>query len=281
MTAPETGIKTAGRATTPVRRNLEQRLLAYAAAASASFLTVQPAAAKVIYTPMNLTIETGIVPLDLNQDGVVDFNLVERGVNEGAIHSRGLNLNGAGSPGAAVVTTSLGGASALRFGAMIGPGGRFGEVQNGARVMAHLGITSIFGTYWGCYGAFKGSTRFCSYSSGVTDAFLGLRFVVSGKTYYGWAGFSVVKVGGLLSRMPYIHARLTGVAYEDVPGQSIRAGQTSGSADDPVFDGDSEVSSLAPEVRSSPQPVPQRIQPSLGVLSLGAQGIPLWRRRET
>jgi len=59
MIAPETRNRGEGRATVSIRDGLERRLLAYAAAASASVVAAQPVAAKVIYTPMNLTIEAG------------------------------------------------------------------------------------------------------------------------------------------------------------------------------------------------------------------------------
>lgn len=257
MTAPEAGRSKATRTKVPVRGSLEQQLLASAAAAGASLIAAQPATAKVIYTPMNLTIETGIVPLDLNQDGVVDFNLVER-ANTGSVSiSRGLNINGAANPGAAVAVTSFGGASALALGAMIGYGGRFGKVQNVARSMAHLASIHLFGTTAFCTGAFALTPSLnCT---GVIDRFLGLRFVVSGKSYYGWAGFSAVNVGWVNAK-PYIHARLVGFAYEDVPGQSIRAGQLQDSAAD---------------VGAPPNPRPA----TLGLLALGAPGLDIWRRR--
>jgi hypothetical protein len=108
-----------------------------------------------------------------------------------------------------------------------------------------------------CQGPFAGAF-FCA---GVTDRFLGLRFAVNGKTYYGWAGFSVVKVGfGNYGYTPYLHARLTGVAYEDVPGQPIRAGQ--------LQDG-------AAMIETAPNPQPA----TLGLLALGAPGLDIWRRR--
>jgi len=133
MTAPETRKTPRGRTTVPVRRRLEHRLFAYAAAAGASLVTVQPAAAKVIYTSTNLTIETGILPLDLNHDGVVDFNLVDRATSTSlGGGSRYLDVNGPGNPLAGVARLGVGYRSvrALPLGTEIGPDERFLKVQN-------------------------------------------------------------------------------------------------------------------------------------------------------
>lgn len=247
-----------GRVLAPVGRNLEQRLLAYAAAAGASLMAVQPAAAKVIYTRLNVTIENGVLPLDLNHDGVVDFNIFEKATStiQGG-GSRYLNVNSAGNPGGGVLAGRFNSVNALPPGAEIGPGNRFLRAQNVAGRMASRWFLWK-GTSWSglCSGAFAGAP----YCHGVTDRFLGLRFVVSGKTYYGWAGFSVVKLG-LNHDHPYVSARLTGVAYEDVPGQSIRAGQTQ---DDTAT------------IERAPNPQPA----TLGLLALGAPGLDIWRKSE-
>ena len=250
MTAPETG-KREGREIVRVGRSLEERLLAYLAAAGASLVAVQPAAAKVIYTPINLTIETGTVPLDLNHDGVVDFNLVEhqKSFSYGSATAV-LNVNGAGNRGAGALG-HFHSANALPWGTAIGPGEHFLHIQRFAGRVAEIGFFSSLGTF--CFGGFAGQN-----CSGVTDRFLGLRFVVSGNTYYGWAGFSVVKIR---DEQPYIQARLTGVAYEDVPGQPIRAGQ--------LQDGTVMI-----------EAAPDREPATLGLLALGAPGLDLWRRRD-
>lgn len=205
------------------------------------------------------------MPLDLNHDGVVDFNLVERhypyvGRMRGpscCFHeSQSLNVNGAGNPGAGVMGTAYSpfDAGALVLGAEIGPGLHFDRVQNANALMAQAGFFTARESklYSFCDGPFAGFAA----CTGTTDRFLGLRFQVSGNTYYGWAGFSVVKVG-----YTYIHARLVGIAYEDVPGQPIRAGQ--------LQDG-----TVMTERTPNPQPA------TLGLLALGAPGLDIWRPRK-
>lgn len=255
MTASENGKRGEGRETVPVGRSLEQRLLIYAAAASASFVAAQPAAAKVIYTPLNITISTGTVPLDLNHDGVVDFNLVGRRHLRGFEYSGTavLSVNGAGNHGAGVLGHRYS-ASALPRDAGIGATGHFLEIKALGAAMADISVFSGGSAY--CGGAFAGQR-----CDGVTDRFLGLRFMVNGNTYYGWAGFSVVSLGWELGRGPFVNAVLKGIAYQDVPGQPIYAGQLQGGMS---------------MIEAAPHPQPA----TLGLLALGAPGLDLWRRRE-
>jgi hypothetical protein len=56
----------------------------------------------------------------------------------------------------------------------------------------------------------------------VKQAYLGLKFVIKGKTHFGWARvkLSVPKFSGPMT------ATLTGYAYETIPGKAIIAGAT-------------------------------------------------------
>jgi hypothetical protein len=75
--------------------------------------------------------------------------------------------------------------------------------------------------------------------------------------------------GSKSTRAHGVAAALTGYAYETIPGKSIVAGRTKDSEDDFVPD-----ASLANPIPETPQPA------SLGMLALGAQAVPLWRRKE-
>jgi hypothetical protein len=112
----------------------------------------------------------------------------------------------------------------------------------------------------------------------VTDRYLGLRFQVSGRTHYGWARLNVqLHQDGTCEFRDscYFSALLTGYAYETIPGKSIIAGQTKGAADDPTNEDFGSGASLTSPIPDKPQPS------SLAMPTLGAQGVPLWRRKES
>ena len=104
---------------------------------------------------------------------------------------------------------------------------------------------------------------------GVTDRYLGLSFQRNGRTHYGWARLTVQ------FDLPHLKATLTGYAYETIAGKSIKAGQTKEAADDPTNEDFGPGASLTNPIPDTPQPA------SLGMLALGAQGVPLWRRKES
>jgi hypothetical protein len=95
--------------------------------------------------------------------------------------------------------------------------------------------------------------------------YLGLNFMIMGKPHYGWARLSVrVDSSGMT-------AALRGYAYETIPGKAIIAGRTKGPADREEASGPGA---------SLTNPIPDK-RASLGMLALGAQGDPLWRRKES
>ena len=63
---------------------------------------------------------------------------------------------------------------------------------------------------------------------------------------------------------PFMSATITGYAYETVPNKAILAGMAKSTAEVQV-----------------PQDSRNQAGPSLGMLALGADGVPLWRREET
>jgi hypothetical protein len=66
-------------------------------------------------------------------------------------------------------------------------------------------------------------TSSCPWNN-VKQAYLGLKFVIKGKTHFGWARLKVSVDPLKLS----ITAILTGYAYETTPGKPIIAGATKG-----------------------------------------------------
>jgi hypothetical protein len=224
-----------------------------AGAAGAGLLTsVQAAEAKVVYTPAHVVIHTGSTyDLDLTHDGITNFLFTDFIIYSG-------HLSVIPQHGSAVEV--LPGFSyfplALKQGARIGRSKYF------------------YGSCVGCltYGeamvnAFSGQADQGDWIN-VKDRFLGMRFYIGKAVHYAWARFNV-EVNGLS-----ITAVLTGYAYETQAGRSILAGQTSGLADDAGEN--EEPQSLLPDPDS--KPISRAFGPApLGVLALGAQGLPLWR----
>jgi|HubBroStandDraft_2_1064218.scaffolds.fasta_scaffold48072_2 hypothetical protein len=218
-----------------------------AATAGVGFLAfVQSAEARIVYTNANRVIPpNGSYNLDVNHDGKTDF-VITNSVNcpEGAtcvstLFAKPANTNN----GVEGLHSSHGGwnfAYALNAGARIGPKRPFPAT---AMVFAIAGSCPVVRT-----------SQWCK----VTDRYLGLRFEIHGKTHYGWARMTV----GLGT---HIRARLTGYAYETIPGKSIIAGATKGPDD---------AESAASVPMHAPQPS------TLGMLALGSPGLSIWRREE-
>ena len=175
-----------------------------------------PAAAEVVYTPVNVSLPVdGSYYIDLNQDGVADFalrsSLLQDLCQNGDGYSWSLRLTPA--PSAAAMIASPGYAAALLQGARIDSAQNFSQ---DAAVMTEL--------EWGSCG--RGS-----YGQwlDLPNRYLGLEFRMPGSplVHYGWAKVSVV---GYVDQHGHLQTStlLQGFAYETVAGRTILAGQTSG-----------------------------------------------------
>jgi hypothetical protein len=231
-----------------------ERLSTYALAVSAAgvgITSVQPAQAKIVYTPVHHTLTNGTLPIPI--DGTHDFTLSDKFyIITGSWSTQLLNLN---VTGVASVVGSKGSAAALRFGKIIGPADKF---QQGKALMA--------GAF--CETQISASTVFGPFAN-TAQRYLGLKFQLNGKVHYGWARFSSIKASAC-NGGPAVSATLTGYAYETVPGKSIKAGQTEGP--DEI---DNSVEQPNPTNLSTPTLKPA----SLGLLALGSSGLSIWRRR--
>jgi hypothetical protein len=210
--------------------SLHQRLNSYAIAASAAgvgmIVSVQPARAKIIYTKTHVSVYGYLVTLDLNHDHNVDFffrSVTSTGSFHGESVAAATRYNGIRTDG---------GPLPLRAGAHIGASKHF---FTGSTFM-RMGGTNGNGFYSGLWE---------DGGKGVKNRYLGLRFLVNGKTHYGWARLNFPNPQG---------ATLTGYAYETVPNKSIIAGKTHGK----------DVITVEPA--------------SLGHLARGASAIPAWRK---
>lgn len=222
--------------------SVHHQLNLYALAATAAGVglvgSAQSSAAKIVYTPANIRISPNTAfPLDLNHDGFNDFSIVNTSYGNAHTFQAYLSVRQLWSQNR---VWGLFYASALRAGVRIGPAGQF--VNGDYKRMGGYFISSNDKT--GYFGPWANGGK------GVRNRYLGLKFIKPGKSkvYFGWARLTVS------IRKPHIIiARLTGYAYETIPGKSIIAGKTKGA----------DVSGLYPA--------------SLGHLAAGASAIPAWR----
>jgi hypothetical protein len=189
--------------------HLQLRVLTTAAAIGSFMTLAPPAQAKVVYTPVNITISgNGLLKIDLNHDGVTDVTIVSSGRptrcttgpgSYGFVYALPAQSNGTVASG----TWPLALASGIR-------------ISSSKSFYYAEGLMEQFST---ClypphvnYGAWVE----------VSNRYLGLKFQINGHTHYGWARMSVTigKFGPV--------STLTGYAYETVAGQAITTGQTSG-----------------------------------------------------
>jgi hypothetical protein len=267
------------RKTVNLSESVHQQLNMYAIAAGAAGVSVlalaQPVEAKIVYTPKNVAVNDGSLPLDLDNNGIVDFYLVRRGpyrvsrsASESAFsvcHVPGTQFgschtsNSASNALNAVIINAGGSAAALKRGALIGPGHRFRNKQPafmGGRKFSFTSRSNITNSYW--YGPWLNSGR------GVKNRYLGLKFKINGNFHFGWARLTVTTIAKQAFR-----ATLTGYAYETVPNKGIIAGQTRGP--DQIVDQTSPVTFTAPPPTHA----------TLGLLALGTPGLSIWRRKES
>jgi hypothetical protein len=139
-------------------------------------------------------------------------------------------------------------AAALPKGTKVGPNGGFRPDYPAGEVMAATEVHN--------YGV-----GFCPWLD-VKQAYLGLKFVIKGKTHYGWAR---VKVS--LSQFSFT-ATLTGYAYETIPNKPIITGKTKG-PDELSVEGAN--ATLTAPLESA----------TLGMLAMGSPGLSIWRREES
>jgi hypothetical protein len=223
------------RMTVKISDALNRRLGTYAQVASAAGVSVLALAAaseaKVVYTETGQVTHTG-VPLfiDLNHDGIRDFVLRTSFYRGSSGVQIGLGVSGYRNAKNFVAgrrVSSSGGyfisaASALPAGARIGNKVNFSVPTP---IMAGELFGGI-GSQYSYQGAWAGK------GDGVTDRYLGLKFVVDGEVHYGWARLSVTL--GHHRENGDVSGTLTGYAYETVPNQPIIAGQTTGGDENAV-----------------------------------------------
>jgi hypothetical protein len=234
--------------------SLPHRLNMYALVASAAgvgMMSVQPAQAKIVYTPTHRTLTNGTLPIPI--DRTHDFTLSDKFyIVTGSWSTQLLKIN---VSGAAFVVGSKGSLAALKHGAVIGPADKFltgKALMAGGFCETQVSASTVFGPF-----------------ANTTQRYLGLKFKVNGKVHYGWARFASVKASAC-NGGPAVTAVLTGYAYETVPNKPIVAGKTKEPDDSSV--GQPNAASL---IGPTPQPA------TLGLLAGGSPGLSIWRRKES
>jgi hypothetical protein len=238
------------RPTVHLGSTLDKTLLAYAAAASAAGVGILAltsyAEAKIVYTPdhKQLPINKSWY-LDLNHDGIVDFTFNDTSGTYATFTAWGILTIFPNRSANAIRGQSSRGlryASAVASGVQVGPKGQFSP---GERIMASSFING---------GANKAASCMKGPWKNATNRYLGLSFIIKGKTHFGWARLNVSCSG------PTVNATLTGYAYETVPEKPIITGKIKAAEIDSVVH--------RPHPRSPIAPAPKPAA-SLGLLAIG------------
>ena len=226
------------------QRQLNMYALAAGAAGVGMLATVGSAEGKIVYTPAHISIAPNgaHVGLDLNHDGIRDFKF--HAFYE-LTHSGFFRSSLVATPGpqpnriwATHTTRGSVCAAALPAGRTVGRKSPFQPGHSRMTMARASGETSV------------GSATVCPWVK-VTQAYLGLKFVIQGRIHFGWARVKMLRGAGF-------PAVITGYAYETIPGKSIVTGKTKSPAGLGIKESDATLA--APALQPS----------SLGMLALGA-----------
>lgn len=250
--------------------SIHQQLNRYALAAGAAGVSVlafaQSSEAKIVYTPADVHFSAPQqYSLDLNHDGITDFTIYDT-QHRSQCHSDGAGAflfvrqpqaNGAVNGGVQHFAPYT---AALDRKETIGPKQSF---LSGSEEFMAEALRGRWGRDCGRFSFIVGPW------ANVTNRYLGLKFMIKGKTHYGWARISVQ------AGFVYVYATLTGYAYETIAGKSINAGQKNEATDDSTNENFGRGASVT-------SPIPDTLKPAtLGALAMGAPGLSIWRRKES
>lgn len=236
------------RARTPKEhRQLNRRMAAYALAAAGAAAFVPNAHAEVVYTAVKYPLLHGPYALDIDNDGTPDFRigLYLRGYPSSS-YANVLKLKGLPGHGSSALGKQAGDQVSAWDAPMNWSIGSDSPVPFVNVQRTDGALMAFLGPHQTLRGPWQN----------VTNRYLGLKFVQNGETHYGWARLTTFVVAGVL------HANLTGYAYETTPNMAILAGD--------------EGLGASAKRQSSPSP-----QATLGILSLGAVGLSLWKRKNS
>jgi hypothetical protein len=249
----------------PSSNHLNRQISLYslaAAVAGVSMLALaEPASGEVVVTKKTIPIPVGPesspkpVYLSLANNGIHDlsFQLFQDSFGPGrtlmvyAVNKQndGVIMGGGWDPYA----------QALGLNTKIGASASFFGYVGLVELSASSGANKYCKGYWGANLAHGdvgcGST---------TNKYMGVRFLLNGKTHYGWVRLNVKTTSNPSG--PELTASITEYAYESVANKTIKAGATTSTAEVPA------------------ENTANQAGPSLGMLAAGAESMPLWRREE-
>ncbi len=227
----------------------------------------QPADAKVIITNTSIPVPLCVVPfpcpisLDLNGDGIDDVKVSLLSSINQTWNYRLLTVMG--QNGGSILGTAGGGkhspyASCLLRGAEIGASDHFLK----ARETVEKSFLQFYSSTTMQRPPKK--TLYGNWGGDHPNRFLGVKFKIDGNTHFGWIRMTV-KPNPTNNQYPVMSATITEYGYETIANKSLGAGLASTNSAD---------------LQAPPRTDPPR-QASLGMLAVGAEGLPLWRREET
>ena len=247
-----------------LNRQVGQYALAAAVAGLSVLALADPAAAEVVVTKKTIPIpvSTGStaepVAISLANNGVTDLSFT---LSQGALPGRTLDFNAPNRNNGVLAGGSAPYAVALTRGAKIGPVGseaRFFYFRGLVELSASSGVNKYCKGFWGS------NPKYYLLGCGEhKNEYMGVSFLLSGQTHYGWVRLTVRTSPD--PNGPPLTATITGYAYETVADKPILAG-TAGTE--------------TAEVQATSE-IQSRDGASLGMLALGAEGLPLWRREGT
>jgi hypothetical protein len=252
------GKSTKTRAEAPLNRKLDKHLAMYAAAATAAgvgLFAAPGAQAEIVYTPTHVKMDqvNGFYPIDFDNNGVVDVGIwLPVGCSSGGCAVAMSAYPNSQIGNGVVLTHSQNFVKAMFGGSEINQHRRFlaRDWIMGAFETHRIGTNTVTSGWVGPW---------ANGGNGVKGRYLGVKFAINGEFHYGWLRISFVVTG-----KGQFYGVLSGYAYETVPNQPLKAGQTKGA------DGSG---------KTAPTPVitPTIERPTLGHLAAGSRA--LSRRR--
>lgn len=256
-------MKKAARSRPPVKlsESIQFQLNRYAlavSAAGAGLLSVPAAQAEIVYTPTHVKMDkvNGFYPIDFDNNGVVDVGIWMPASCTSSLCAFTMFAYPNSQLGDAVEVNAKGATKALQFGASIGSPDRFvaaDRSMGGWEAVRHGSNTWV--------SAWVGP--WANAGNGVKHRYVGVKFVINNEFHYGWA-----RINFVVSGKGTFYGVLTGYAYETIPNQGLKAGQTVGTGE---------------ATRIEPPAVihPTIKRPTLGQLAAGALAISEWRTKPT